>query len=396
MKVALVHDWLTGMRGGEKVLEALCEIFPEAHLFTLFHIPGSVSSEIEERPIKTTFVQKLPFVKKHYRLYLPLFPMAAESLDLSGYDLIISTSHCAAKGIITPPGAFHVSYIFTPMRYIWDKFDDYFGDRFWLKKRALGLVCHYLRAWDSASSRRVDAFIAISDYIAERVKKYYGRDSTVVNPPVDCARFSMTRAEPEDFYLCLSAFAPYKRIDLAVEALTATGARLKVVGTGQDEKRIRSLAGANVEFLGHASDDVVADLYSRCRALIFPGEEDFGIVPLEAMASGRPVIAYGKGGVLETIVPLFKSQGVLERKRRPTGVFFYDQSVRGLVEAVRTFEDHEKKFSPMALREHALKFDTPLFKKKFKETVLSMYNDYHSGKGICSKNTANYLKTSSL
>lgn len=396
MKVALVHDWLTGMRGGEKVLEAFCEIFPDADLFTLFHVPGSVSGIIEDRRIKTSFIQKLPLVKKHYRWYLPLFPLAAESFDLSGYDLIISSSHCVAKGIITPPGAFHVSYIFTPMRYIWDKFNDYFGREPWLKKRALGVVCHYLRAWDSSSSKRVDNFIAISDYVAERVKKYYGRDSIIVYPPVDCARFSLSGKGPDDFYLCLSAFAPYKRIDLAVEAFSRFGRRLKVVGAGQDDKRIRRLAGPDIEFLGPVSDPEVSELYSRCRALVFPGEEDFGIVPLEAMASGRPVIAYGGGGALETVVPLQRRGGGSIGRTRPTGVFFYEQSVPSLIEAIKTFEAHEKEFSPAALREHALAFDRPVFKERFSDIVNSLYNDYKTDNKKCSKNTVKFLKTSSL
>jgi len=396
MKVALVHDWLTGMRGGEKVLEALCEVFPQADIFTLLHIPGSVSGAIEKREIKTSFIQKLPLVKKHYRTFLPLFPAAVERFDFTGYDLVVSTSHCVAKGVITPPGTVHVSYIFTPMRYIWDKYNDYFApERVGrLKGKALQAIAHYLRIWDVNSSSRVDAFIAISDYVAERVYKYYRRPSTVVYPPVECARFDLSRRWPEDFYLCVSAFAPYKRLDLAVEAFNTLGARLKIAGTGQDEKRLRRMAGPNIEFLGSPADEEISALYSRCKALVFPGEEDFGIVPLEAMASGAPVIAYGKGGALETVVPMNgPDRGSPGPPKAPTGVFFYEQTPGDLVEAVKLFEKNEKVFNPRALRARALEFDTALFKKRIKEEILKLQREHASGEK-CLKNTASFLKTS--
>lgn len=298
MRVALVHDWLTGMRGGENVLEALCEIFPEAGLYTLIHIPGSVSRAIENRKIHTSFLQRLPMAGKRYRSFLPLFPLAIEGFDLSGYDLIVSTSHCVAKGVIPPPGALHISYIFTPMRYVWDQYRMYFGEgrTGWLTSRVIRVAAHYLRMWDVASSSRVDEFVSISAHVANRVEKYYRRTSPVIYPPVDCTRFSINTASG-DYYLIVSAFAPYKRLDIAIEAFNRMGARkLRIIGKGQDESRLKKMAGPNIEFLGWRTNEEIAGYYAGCRALIFPGEEDFGIVPLEAMASGRPVIAYGKGG----------------------------------------------------------------------------------------------------
>ncbi len=374
MKVALVHDWLTGMRGGEKVLEVFCEIFPEADLYTLIHVPGSVSKTIEDRKIYTSFLQRIPFAAKRYRSLLPLFPLAIESFDFSKYDVIVSTSHCVAKGVIPPPGAFHLSYIFTPMRYVWDQYGMYFGEGRvgWFSDKLIRVFAHYLRMWDITSSTRVDDFVAISSHVADRVEKYYRRDSSIIFPPVDCSRFSVG-AGPEDYYLIVSAFAPYKRIDIAIEAFNSLGLKLKIIGSGQDESKLKKMAGPNIEFLGWKSDSEIAEHYGKCRALIFPGEEDFGIVPLEAMASGRPVIAYGKGGALETIVP---AGG---KANSPTGVFFPEQTGAALEEAVKSFEKNIKVFNPSAIREHALGFDRPVFKEKISEYIFSKLNELKSG-----------------
>ncbi|MBI1911575.1 MAG: glycosyltransferase [Deltaproteobacteria bacterium] len=375
MKVALIHDWLTGMRGGEKVLEVFCEIFPEADLYTLIHIPGSVSNIIENRKIKTSFVQRLPLVKKRYRAYLPLFPMAIESFNLNGYDLILSSSHCVAKGVIPSPKTLHISYIHTPMRYVWDMYYEYFGNKEGkLSGKAIAAFSHYLRMWDASSSSRVDHYIANSRHVAKRVEKFYRRDSAVINPPVDCGRFSLLDSKGDDFYLIVSAFAPYKRLDIAVEAFNKIGAKLKIIGTGQDEQKLKSMAGANIEFLGWKSDAEIADYYRRCRALIFPGEEDFGIVPLEAMACGRPVIAFGKGGALETIVP-FEGTGKAN-SGHPTGIFFYRQTPEALIEAINILENNPRSFEPSAIRNHALLFDRPIFKEKIKEFVTEKYNEF--------------------
>lgn len=357
LRVALVHDWLTGMRGGEKVLEVLCELFPSATLFTLVHNPGSVSSTIERMQIRTSFMQHLPFVDRKYRYYLPLFPSAVESFDLSGYDLIISSSHCAAKGVIPPPHALHVCYCHTPMRYVWDQYDEYFGKgrAGWLVRRAMAIAAPRLRAWDVHSSSRVHHFIANSHNVAGRIRRIYGRESEVIHAPVDVKRFVVSRKD-EDYFLLVSALVPYKRVDLAVEAFNRLGERLLIVGSGPDLDRLRARARPNVQFLGWQTDDALVKLYAGCRALIFPGEEDFGIVPLEAMASGKPVVAYAKGGALETVV---------EKGKAPTGVLFHEQTVDALMQAVRNVS--RVTWNAAALRRHASRFDRAVFKRKLRQ-----------------------------
>jgi glycosyltransferase involved in cell wall biosynthesis len=357
--VALVHDWLTGMRGGERCLEVFCELFPDADLFTLLHVPGSVSPVIERRRIVTSFVQRLPGAARRYRHYLPLFPLAIERFDFRGYDLVLSSSHCVAKAARRVRGATHVCYCFTPMRYVWDRYDDYFGPR---APRALRIgmppVAAALRAWDRRTSRRVDRFVAISRFVAARIEGAYARSAEVIHPPVDLARFTPANG-PGDYYLVVSALVPYKRVDLAVAAAAARGRRLLVVGTGPEEARLRAAAAPTVELLGWRSDHEIADLYAGCRAVLFPSVEDFGIVPLEAMAAGRPVIALGVGGAAETVVPLGAPDDVA-----PTGVFFREQSVPAVIDAMDTFEHHEGRFEPKAMRAHVEPFDRPLFRDR--------------------------------
>jgi glycosyltransferase involved in cell wall biosynthesis len=369
MRVALVHDWLAGVRGGEKVLEVFCELYPQADLHTLLHVPGSCSKPIERMNIKTSFIQHLPGVARHYRRYLPLFPHAIESFDFRGYDLVLSSSHCVAKGVITPPTALHVSYVHTPMRYVWDQFPDYFGPgRAGLPTRvAARVAAPFLRAWDEASANRVDHYIANSTHVADRVRKRYRRDAHVIHPPVDLSRFQPVSPEHvEDYYLMVGAFAPYKRVDLAIEAFKKMNRRLKIVGGGQDLEHIRKLAGGPVELLGNQPDEVVAQLYAHCKAFVFPGEEDFGITPLEAQASGRPVIAYGKGGVLDTVLPLATGN------HPATGVFFARQTVDDLIDAVRRFEAVQDRFDPAFLRAHAESFDRPHFRRKLEVFLRSL------------------------
>ena len=357
MRVALVHDWLTGMRGGERCLEVFCELFPDADLYTLLHVRGSVSPVIEGRRIITSFVQRLPDAERRYRSYHPLFPAAIRRFDLSGYDLILSSSHAVAKGVRVPPGALHVCYCFTPMRYVWDLYDDYFGARAGpLTRLLMPGVAAALRRWDRRTAAGVHHFVGISRFIADRIRRCYGRAADVIYPPVDVARFRIEE-RPEDFYLVVSALAPYKRVDLVVEAASRLGRRLVVVGTGPEEARLRARAGPTVQFLGWKDDAQVAELYARCRALLFPTVEDFGITPLEAMAAGRPVIALGQGGALETVVP----PGGPEP---PTGLFFARQTADDLAEAVRRFESGTTVFEPKTLRRHAEQFDRPIFKER--------------------------------
>ena len=301
LKVALVHDWLTGMRGGERVLDCLAQALPKAHLFTLLKT-SRLSPAIERLPLTCSPAQRLPGLKRLYRHYLPLYPWAVGRLDLSGYDLVISTSHCVAKGARPASGALHLSYVFTPMRYIWDLYPVYFGHRGPLTRAVMGGIAPLLRSWDVRTCDRVGVFSCISHHVARRIKRHWGVGAEVIHPPVELGRFRT--GPPGDYYLMVSALAPYKGVELAVRAANQAGFRLKIAGDGQERERLAGLAGPTVEFLGRVGDEEVAELYSGCRAFIFPGEEDFGITPLEALASGKPVAALGRGGVWETVVPL--------------------------------------------------------------------------------------------
>jgi glycosyltransferase involved in cell wall biosynthesis len=356
-RVALVHDWLTGMRGGERCLEVFAELFPDADLYTLLHVPGSVSPVIESRRIVTSFIQRMPRARERYRQYLPLFPAAVRGFDLRGYGLVLSSSHAVAKSVRAPAGALHVCYCFTPMRYVWDLYDDYFGARAGPAARlVMPPLAAWLRRWDRRTAAGVHHFVAISRFVADRIRRAYGRDADVIYPPVDVSRFRVDEA-PGDFYLVVSALTPYKRADLAVEACNRLGRRLVVVGSGPEDRRLRALAGPTVELLGWRDDAQTAELYARCRALLFPPLEDFGITPLEAMAAGRPVIAFGEGGARETVIPPGEGEP-------PTGLFFARQTVEDLVDAIRRFEASAHQFEPKALRRRAEAFDRPLFRER--------------------------------
>jgi glycosyltransferase involved in cell wall biosynthesis len=301
-RVVLGHDWLTGMRGGERVLQVLAEAFPDAPIATLLGDPASVSPALRAHPWIVSQLQRVPGACRHYRCLLPLMPLAASRLRLPPADLLLTTSHCVAKGFRPPPGAVHVCYCFTPMRYAWVCPDDYLGRG--LRRLCAAPLLAALRRWDRRSSRRVDRFVAISRAVAGRIERFYGRDCEVVHPPVDTDFFTPGPSGPSSpgtFDLLVSALVPYKRVDLAVRACTRAGRVLKVVGTGTEAARLRGLAGPTVEFLGWQTDAQIRDLYRACRLLVFPGEEDFGIVPLEAMACGKPVVAYARGGALETV-----------------------------------------------------------------------------------------------
>lgn len=379
MKVALVHDWLTGMRGGERVLEVFCELFPNADIFTLLHVEGSVSPTIERHRIRSTFIGRLPQAERKYRFYLLLFPFAAERIDLSGYDLILSSSHCVAKNVRGPEGACHISYVHTPMRYVWDQFDAYFGPgRASLPVRAaMRAVRPWLQRRDVETSRRVDHFIANSRHVAKRIERHYGRTAEVIYPPVDVDRFSPSPRD-EGYYVMVTAFAPYKRVDLAIEAFNRTGSPLHIIGSGQDEARLRSMARPNIKFLGWGTDAQVSAAYAGCKALIFPGEEDFGIVPVEAMASGKPVIAYGRGGVLDTVVPLdgrkSSTREESSNSHAPTGVFFLEQTPDSLIQALRRFEDNRHRFDPELVARHARSFHRRSFKARLEGFIREKYD----------------------
>jgi glycosyltransferase involved in cell wall biosynthesis len=289
--------------------------------------------------------------------------MAIERFNLKGYDLIVSCSHCVAKGIIPPPDALHVSYMLTPMRYAWDMYKEHFGTN---KNLMIPFFMHYLRMWDVTSSQRIDNFLCISKHVQNRIMKFYRREAEVIHPPVEISRFRLENKK-EDFFLIVSSLVPYKKINLAIEAFDRLGYPLRIIGSGPEEKKLRAMAKANIEFMGWQPDEVVAKSYSACRALIFPGEEDFGIVPLEAMGCGKPVIAYGKGGILETVLTYDTSRS---GGPPPTGLFFREPNVESLIDAVERFTQIEGEFDPSAIRQHALQWDRAIFKEKIKKNIL--------------------------
>ena len=364
MKVALVHDWLTGMRGGEKCLEVFCDIFPDADLYTLICKKNSLSSSINKMHIKAAKLQSFPFVEKYYRYLLPIMPTAIEQFKLKGYDLILSSSHCVAKGIITDKNSLHICYCHTPMRYIWDLSSQYFSKTNTgpVTRFIFPFVKKYLQNWDIKSSEKVDYFIANSKNVSERIKRIYNRNSDVIYPPVNTKFFELSD-NVDDYYLIVSAFAPYKRIDLAIKAFNQLGYPLKIIGGGQCERQLRQMAGPNIKFLGFIEEKKIKQYYSRCKAFIFPGEEDFGITPLEAMSSGRPVIAFGKGGALETVIPFDSDND------NGTGIFFHEQAEKSLIGAIQKFEKIEGKFNSKKIRNHTLQFDREVFEKKIKEFI---------------------------
>jgi glycosyltransferase involved in cell wall biosynthesis len=360
-KVAIVHDWLTGMRGGEKVLEAICELYPDATMYTLVRVPGSVSPRIERHRIRRSPVQWLPRAGDLYRNYLPLFPAAVELFDLDGYDLVISSSHCAVKSVIRRPSATHVCYCHSPMRYAWDQFEAYFGPEQVgkVRSRLLRPVLAGLARWDAATAGRVDRFVANSQYVAGRIRRYYNRGSTVVYPPVDTTFYRLSDPawprQSEPSFLVVSALVPYKRVDVALAACRKVGVPLKIVGRGPEEARLRRLAGPDVEFLGWRSDEEIRALYARTSAVLLPGVEDFGMVPVEAQACGAPVVALGQGGARETV-----RDGV-------TGVLVEDASADAFADGLSRVRSIE--FDPAAIRESAERFARARFLADFQAAV---------------------------
>lgn len=358
-RIVLVHDWLTGMRGGEKCLEPLARRWPAARLLTLLHKKGSVSPVVESLAVRPSVLNRLPRVERYYRYLLPLMPFAA-GWKVRDADLVVSLSHCVAKSARPPAGVPHVCYCFTPMRYAWHMKDAYFrktGVVGRVKAAAIGKLLGAIREWDRRTADRVTHFVAISNTVRDRIRECYGRDSVVIYPPVDTEFYTPAQVEREDFYLVVSALAPYKRFDLAIEACRKLGKKLVVIGSGQDAGKLRATAGPGIEFLGWQPDVVIRDHLRRAKALLFPGEEDFGIVPLEAQACGCPVIAFGRGGATETVRALGDGPD-------PTGVLFDEQTVESLADAIERFERDADRFDPKAARRQAVRFRKDRFESE--------------------------------
>lgn len=356
MKIAIIHYWFIAQRGGEKVVEELCDLYPDADIFSLVADRDALSPRVATRKIFSSFVDNLPFSKRWYKHYLPLMPLALEQFDLRGYDLVISSESGPAKGVLTSPETLHICYCHTPMRYVWDMYHDYMSSSGRIKRFFMAPLLHYLRLWDRLSADRADHFVANSANVARRIAKHYRREADVVYPPVAVDDFFVSE-QHDDFYLMVGQLVGYKRADLAVKAFTRSGKRLAIIGEGEQMRVLREMAGKNVKFLGRQPFEVLRDYYSRCQALVFPGEEDFGIVPLEAMASGRPVIAFGKGGALETVVD------------GKTGVFFHEQTEDALLEAVDRFEAMKSGFVPAEIRAHACLFGPERFRSEMLEII---------------------------
>jgi glycosyltransferase involved in cell wall biosynthesis len=357
MKLAIVHDWLTGMRGGERVLEALCERYPDAELFTLLHVRGSVTPLVERRRIHTSLAQRLPGVRHYYRKCLPLYPALVEQFDLERFDVVISSSHCIAKSVLTRPDTVHICYCHTPMRYAWDQFDAYFGrDRIgpfghWLMRRTMA----GLARWDRDTASRVDCYLTNSQHVAGRIRRYYNRQALVVYPPVDTEFFHPDAAAPERFALVVSALVPYKRLEVAIDACRLARVPLKIVGTGPDRGRLAQRGAGDVEFLGRVADETLRELYRRAAFTLMTGEEDFGIVPLEAQACGRPVVALARGGALETVVA------------GETGLLVDAPTAEAFADAMA--QTGGRPFDSVAIRRHAERFGRARFHEEIDAAV---------------------------
>jgi glycosyltransferase involved in cell wall biosynthesis len=361
MKIALVHDYLNQYGGAERVLEVLCEIFPEAPIYTLLYDEAATGHVFKGREIHTSFLQKIPFARKHHRIFPLFMPLAIEQFDLSEFDIVLSNSASFAKGVITKPHTRHISYCMTPTRFLWDD-SHRFIDEFkypWPIKKLVPLFITYLRIWDKEAACRVDKFVAISNFVKARIKKYYERDAQVIYPPVYTQKYKIA-GKIDDYFLMVGRLVSYKRFDLAIKVFNAIGKPLKIVGDGPERRRLEKLARSNIEFLGLVSDYKMPEIYSRAQAVIFPQVEDFGLVPIEAMASGRPVIAYRGGGALETVIDLKEAAAL--GVSGPTGIFFDDQTEISLAQAIGKY--YQTTWDPKAIREHALKFDKEIFKEK--------------------------------
>ncbi len=357
MKIAIIHDWLVTYAGSERVLEEIIKLYPDADLFSLMDfLPEHERHFLGHRKIQTSFLQHVPFARNKYRSYLPLMPLAIQQFDLSGYKLVISSSHAVAKGVLTTSDQLHVCYCHTPIRYAWDLQHQYLKDAGLdkgVKGKIAQLILHQIRLWDYSASRRVDHFIANSQNVAAKIKKNYGRESSVIYPPVDVEKFH-PGSKKDDFFLTVSRMVPYKKIDLIVEAFSQIpDKRLVVIGDGPSLSKVKSKAGSNIEILGYQPDSVICTYLQKARAFIFAADEDFGILPVEAQACGTPVIAYKKGGVLETLINM------------QTGIFFEEQTVASLINAVQEFECSQDRFESNIIRKNAEKYSRDRFRKEF-------------------------------
>jgi glycosyltransferase involved in cell wall biosynthesis len=374
LRVAIVHYWFVGRAGGERVVEAIAEVFPQADLFALIADEGQLAPILQSRQLRTSFLQHFPGARRFHRHFLMLHPLALEQFDLSGYDLVVSSESGPAKGVVTSANTCHVCYCHSPMRYIWDMYPRYRKEMNPIVGAIFSLAAHYMRLWDFASAGRVDHFVANSRYVSSRISKLYRRESVVIYPPVDTFAGNLQDSTGE-YYLAAGRMVDYKRFDLAVRACTQLRRQLKVIGDGPELRRLRRMAGPTVEFLSAPGDHELRNYMTRCRALLFPGEEDFGIVPVEVQSCGRPVIAYGTGGVLETVRGLFPGETL---HPEATGVFFTEQTPSDLVDAILRFEALEPDFHREAIREHALKFDRSRFKTEFSAFITEALRQFRS------------------
>ena len=361
MKIAIVHDWLTNMGGAEKVVEIFHEIYPDAPVYTLIYNRDNVSSLFRDMQIRTSYLQYLPLAKKKHQWYLQFMPLAIEQFDFSEYDLVLSSSSACAKGVLTGVNTCHICYCHTPMRYAWDFYHRYIRSKNSLIKSYIAYQLNKIRIWDKMSADRVDYFIANSHYVANRIRKHYRRKARVIYPPVDTNFFIPQEQGVGDYFLCAGRLVGYKRIDIAVEAFNRIGLPLLVAGEGPEYKLLKKIAGNTIKFVGRVNNEQLMELYQGCRAFVFPGEEDFGIMPLESQACGRPVIAFGKGGAMETVIG------------DETGVFFYQQTLDALVEAIKYFISIEERYSTKIIRDHAERFNIDRFKSQVSSFVEENY-----------------------
>lgn len=373
LRVAILHYWIFGMGGGERVIEALAEMYPQADLFCLAVDPSKMSDTLRARKVTTSFLQSIPGSKRWYRHMLPFGPLALESLDLSGYDLVLSSESGPAKGAISQTDSCHICYCHSPMRYLWDLYSSYRQSFNPFVRTAFSLSAHYLRMWDVLAANRVDYFVANSQNVANRIRKHYRREAAVIYPPVNVASGYLAE-HIDDYYLVVSRLIDYKRVDLAIQVCNRLRRRLRIIGDGDQYRTLRKLAGPTIEFLGRSDDATVRESYAHCRALLFPGEEDFGIVPVEAQSFGRPVIAFGKGGVLESVMSIPEEEPpALDRS---TGVFFQKQTADSLAEAVLLFESIEERFCPSVIRASVETFDTSRFKLAMHEFIAARLREF--------------------